>query len=151
MLHGWNNFFIMAGTAAATLIGLLFVAITVSTGFSRSRIVEGTRGFMTPTLIHFGAVLFQTLAALAPWPSTRPVAIILGLAGLTGLAYELRVVAMRHAVGLFLRDWHNWLPYVGVPALADVSLIVGALGLIAEKSFAPYAIAGAITLLLFAG
>ena len=27
MAHGWNNFFIMAGSSAATLIGLLFVAI----------------------------------------------------------------------------------------------------------------------------
>jgi len=30
-------------------------------------------------------------------------------------------------------------------------MIAGAIGLIAEKSFAPYAIAGAIMLLLFAG
>lgn len=37
------------------------------------------------------------------------------------------------------------------PALSNVSLIGGAAGLMAEKSFAPYAIAGAITLLLFAG
>jgi hypothetical protein len=36
---------------------------------------------------------------------------------------------------------------VGVP-LGSVSLIVGAVGLIAEKSFAPYAIAGAIVLFL---
>ena len=27
MAHGWDNFFIMAGSSAATLIGLLFVAI----------------------------------------------------------------------------------------------------------------------------
>jgi polyferredoxin len=35
MLHGLDNFFIMAGTAAATLIGLLFVAITLGVGFLR--------------------------------------------------------------------------------------------------------------------
>ena len=35
--------------------------------------------------------------------------------------------------------------------LGNASLIAGAAGLIAEKPFAPYAIAGAITLLLFAG
>ena len=29
MLHGWDNFFILAGRAAATLIGLLLVAVTV--------------------------------------------------------------------------------------------------------------------------
>ncbi len=36
-------------------------------------------------------------------------------------------------------------------ARSNASLIAGAAGLIAEKPFAPYAIAGAITLLLLAG
>jgi hypothetical protein len=40
---------------------------------------------------------------------------------------------------------------VGVPALGSAKLIVGANGLISEKSFAPHAIAGAMILLLFAG
>jgi len=69
MLPRWDNFFIIAGTAAATLIGLLFVAVTVGTGASPSSIVHGTRGFLTPTLIRFAGVLFLSLAVLAPWPS----------------------------------------------------------------------------------
>ena len=39
MLHGWDNFFIMAETAGATLIGLLFVAVTLSSGLSTARSV----------------------------------------------------------------------------------------------------------------
>jgi hypothetical protein len=57
---------------------------------------------------------------------------------------------MRHKIGLFLLDWHDWLPYAGVPAFGGASLFVGAAGLITDKSSARYAIAGAITLLLFA-
>jgi hypothetical protein len=151
MLHGWDNFFIMAGTAAATLIGLLFVAVTVGTGFSTSTIVHGTRGFLTPTLIRFGGVLFLSLAVLAPWPSARPIGIILSLGALAGLAYQIKVAIMRRKVGLVLLNWHDWLPYEGVPALASGSLIVGAVGLLAERSFAPYAIAAATALLLFSG
>ena len=151
MLHGWDNFFIMAGTAAATLVGLLFVAVTVSAGLSTSRIVHGTRGFLTPTLVHLGSVLFQTLVVLAPWRSAWPIGIILGLGGLMGLAYQINVVVTRHKVGLVLPHWQDWLPYVGVPALGSASLIVGAVGLIAEKSFAPYAIAAAMVLSLAAG
>jgi hypothetical protein len=151
MLHGWDNFFMMAGTAAATLVGLLFVAVTVGSGLSTSSIVHGTRGFLTPTLVHLGSVLFQTLALLAPWPSAWPIGIILGLGGLMGLAYQINVVVTRHKVGWVLPHWQDWLPYVGVPALGSASLIVGAVGLIAEKSFAPYAVAGAMVLSLFAG
>lgn len=151
MLHGWDNFFVTAGTAAATLIGLLFVAVTVGTGFSTSKIEQGARGFLTPTLIRFVGVLFVSLVVLAPWPSAWPIGIILSLGGLAGLAHQTKVVIMRHKVGLALVDWHNWLPYVGVPALGSTTLIVGALALLAERSFAPYVLAGATVLLLFAG
>jgi len=151
MLHGWDNFFMMAGTAAATLIGLVFVAVTVATGFSKSSIVHGTRGFVTPTLVRFSGVLFLSLAVLAPWPSARPTGIILSVGGLAGLAYQVKVIVGRHKVGLILLDWHDWLPHVGVPALGSGSLVAGAAGLLAERSFAPYAIAGAVVLLLFAG
>jgi hypothetical protein len=151
MLHGWDNFFILAGSAAATLVGLLFVAVTLGTGLSTSRIVDGTRGFVTPTLVHLGSVLFQTLAVLAPWPSAWPIGIILGLGGLIGLAYQISVVVTRHKAGFVLPHWQDWIPYAGVPALGSASLIAGAAGLIAGKSFAPYAIAGSMVLSLFAG
>jgi hypothetical protein len=36
MLHGWENFFIVGATAGATLIGLLFVAITLGAGLGPS-------------------------------------------------------------------------------------------------------------------
>jgi hypothetical protein len=151
MLHLWDNFFTVAGSSAATLIGLLFVAVTVGTGFSTSRMVHGTRGFLTPTLVHFGMVLFQCLAVLAPWPSAWPIGVILALGGLGGLAYQIRVIAARHKFGSVFHDWYDQLPYVVVPALGYASLVVGAVGLMAEKLFAPYAIAGASALLLFAG
>ena len=144
MPHGWDNFFIMAGTAAATPIGLLFVSVTVDTGFSTSRIVHGTRGFLTPTLVHFGAVLFLTLAVLTPCHGRpRGQSGRSGLSGLAGLAYQIHVIRMRHKVGLVLLDRYDWLPYAGVPALGNACLIAGAAGLIEGKSFAPDAIAGA--------
>ena len=151
MLHGWDNFFILAGSAAATMIGLLFVAITVGSAMSTSRGVYGTRAFLTPTLVHFAGVLFECLVVLAPWPSKWPLGIILGLGGLAGLAYQIRVILMQRKIDFASPDWLDWTLFAIAPALSSAILIAGAAGLIAEKSFAPYAIAGAITLLLFAG
>jgi hypothetical protein len=106
---------------------------------------------LTPTLIHFGGVLLVALALLVPWSSWWPLGIIFGLSGLSGLAYQTTVVVRRHKTGLALPDWHDWLPHVGVPALGCACLVLGAVGLITKKSFAPYAVAGATTLLLIAG
>jgi len=151
MFHAWDNFFNMAGQAAATLMGLLFVAITVNTGFSTSRIMEGARGFLTPTLVHFGTALIQVLVLLAPWSFPWPPGIILGLLGLTGLGYQVKAILTRQKVGSNVLKRPDLIPWVGVPALGYTSMVAGAVGLIARKSFAPYAMAGATMLLLFAG
>ncbi len=151
MLHDWDNFFILAGGAGATMIGLLFVAITVGADLSTPHGLYGTRAFLTPTLILFGSVLLQCLAALSPWPSAWPVGIILGLCGLTGLVYQIHVILMQRKIDFASPDWLDWALFSAVPTVGYASLIAGAIGLIAEKSFAPYAIVGAIALLLFAG
>jgi|ERR1700733_16281552 len=151
MLHGLDNFFMMAGTAAATLIGLLFVAITLGVNLSGPRAEYGTHAFVTPTLIRFGGVLLLCMVVLFPWPSVWPAGIILGLFGLIGLVYQIQVVLKQRKVDYVSLDWLDWTLFSTMPLLGDASLIAGAAGLIAEKSFAPYAIAGAITLMLFAG
>jgi len=151
MFHGWENFFVVGATAGATLIGLLFVAITVGAGSSTPQGLIATRAFLTPTLILFGSVLFECLFVLAPWPSAWPLAIILGLSGLAGLVRHIHVILMQRKVDIASLDRLDWTLYSAVPALGYTSLIAGAAGLIAGKSFAPYAIAGAVTLLLFAG
>jgi hypothetical protein len=151
MFHGWENFFSLAGSSAATLIGLLFVAVTVGTGFSPSGIMQGTRGYLTPTLVRFGGVLFVALAVLAPWPSAWPVGIVLGLGGVAGLAYQVHVFLVRQKVGFVSFGWNDWLAWDGVPALGNASLIAGAAGLIAGQAFAPYAVAISSALLLFTG
>jgi hypothetical protein len=151
MFHGWENFFIVGASAGATLIGLLFVAISLGAGLSTQQGLDATRAFLTPTLILFGGVLFEYMAVLPPWPSAWPVGVILGLCGLTGLVLQIHLILKQRKVDFASLDWLDWVYFSAVPALGYVSLIAGAAGLIAEKSFAPYAIAAAITLLLLAG
>lgn len=151
MLQGWDNFFMMAGTAAATLIGLLFVAITLSPNLSAQEKTHGTRAFLTPTMVQFSAVLFQCLAVVVPWSFTWPVGIILGLCGLTGFIYHVAVILIQRRTAFASLDWIDFLLFSAVPVLGHVSLIAGAAGFIAGRSFAPYAVAGAITLLLLTG
>ena len=58
-LAGWHDFFILAGTASATLVGLLFVGLSL-----HLRIVVTTsevRSLARVTLANFGVVLFVSL------------------------------------------------------------------------------------------
>ena len=108
MLHGLDNFFMMAGTAAATLIGLLFVAITLGVGLSGPRAEHGTNAFVTPTLIRFGGVLLQCMVVLFPWPSAWPLGIILRAVRANGLVYSIQVVLKQRKVDYVSLDWLDW-------------------------------------------
>ncbi len=147
----WINFFNMTGAAGAQLIGLLFVTVTLVSGLSKSQSAVGIRAFLTPTLLNFSAVLFQALIVLAPWPSDRPMGLILILGGLAGLAYRIQTVRLKSKIDFVERQALDWIPYDGIPILGYASLIAGGTGLLAESPFAPYAIAAASALLLAAG
>lgn len=151
MLHGWENFYIMAGTAAATFAGLLFVVITLSVRLATTPAAHGVHAFVTPVLVHFGGVLFLTLILLQPWPSAWPVELILGLQGLAGIVYATFVIRRVRKLDFVSLDAREWIAYAGAPALANVCLLAGAGGLLAEKSLGPFVIAAAIMLFLFVG
>jgi hypothetical protein len=101
--------------------------------------------------VKFAGVLFQALAVLALWPSGWLIGLILVLGGLAGLAYGVNGIRAKRRLDFVTLGGRDWISYGGVPVLANASLIAGGAGLIAEKPFAPYAIAAASALLLGAG
>src|SRR5438067_6656686 len=67
-LGAWRDFYVIAGTAAATLTGLTFVALTLVAGARRTAGSSGGIGaFSTPTVVHFGAALLVAALLSAPW------------------------------------------------------------------------------------
>jgi hypothetical protein len=87
-LKRWANFYLLMSAAAATLIGLLFVVITLGA----ERIVEDSTAkvgmYLTPTGLYFASVLF--LAALLTFPNhTRLTAsLCICVVGVAGLVYS---------------------------------------------------------------
>lgn len=130
-LTAWADFYLIIGTAAATLTGLMFVVITLVAGTAR-RSSTGLGIYSTPTVVHFAATLLITVLLSAPWPELRQASIPLGLLGLTGLAYG--AVVLRRAVSaarsetyqLVLEDWlcHTILPLVGYAALLVAAFVL---------------------------
>ncbi|HTX50535.1 MAG TPA: hypothetical protein VME40_14205 [Caulobacteraceae bacterium] len=95
MLPGWDNYFMMMGAAAASLIGLLFVVITLTAGFERANALRGQALYMTPTMVNF-AVVFA-IAAVAEMPRLPRSA----FAGLAAMALALGLLnAIRSSLGI---------------------------------------------------
>src|SRR4051812_31773258 len=150
LLTRWESFYVITGTAAATLIGLQFVVITLvaqrSTGST-----EGNRAFGTPTIVHFCAVLFIAAILSAPWPSLFGVALILGLCGVAGLVYAaviLRIALRQIHYTPVLEDWvwHFILPPIGYAALLVATILLQSNPIVSL-----FVVAGTVLLLLFVG
>lgn len=86
-LERWANFYLLMSAAAATLLGLMFVVITLAAE-RRPGDAAKIPLYLTPTVIYFASVLY--LAALLTFPNhTRLTASLCTcLVGVAGLVYS---------------------------------------------------------------
>jgi hypothetical protein len=82
----WNNFYMLVGGVAGTLIGLIFVVISLGAERPKSGDQDRTRILVTPVLVHFATLLLIALALLAPI-SNLIRALLLGALGCAGFGY----------------------------------------------------------------
>lgn len=107
----WCNFFMLAGGTAGTLIGLIFVVITLGFDHAKEGDEDRTRLFVTPILVHFTSVLIIALVVVAPISATAR-AIAMGVIGCGGLAYvtNLALTSRRRTDGEREVLWDALLP-----------------------------------------
>jgi hypothetical protein len=89
ILMGWETFYLLTGTAAATLIGLLFIAISINIDIFRGDAQIGFQHFATLTFNCFFYVLFTSMLFLIPGLGPLGLGIPLLALGLLGLANAL--------------------------------------------------------------
>jgi hypothetical protein len=148
-LSGWENFYVIVGTSAGALIGLTFVAVTLTREARVRGAGQGIPAYNTPTIVHFGVVLFVCALLSAPWPDLVPPALILGPCGLVGVIYSLIVTRRLRRFGNYAPVLEDWLANSAAPLTAYLALIVSAALLPSNPEAALFIIAGAILLLLF--
>jgi hypothetical protein len=152
MFISWTNFFTLTGSSAATLLGLLFVVVTLGTDLSTSRKLDVARASMTPALYSFAGVLVQSMVVQVPWHSNLPSGVIFVVLGIVGIIYRINAVRVRSRLHLrAIQGRVDWIFHNAVPVAASAILISGGAGLIAGAAFAPFAVAGCSTLLLVSG
>jgi hypothetical protein len=139
----------MAGSAAAVLIGLIFVVVTLMQNRTRSSVLSGAKLYMGPVLLHISFVLVLSAAALTPGISTHAMAIVAAVVALWGLGRGLFVIRGINALkGNDSPHWSDVWCYGVIPTVLYASMLLVAGGLWAFRPWAPYAIAMLITGLL---
>ena len=153
MFEGWSDYFVLLGTAAAGLIGLLFVVVTLTTGTDRSRALRAGGIYMTPIAAHFGIVLSLCASILVPRLTPPQLAALVATFAALGFC-----AAMRSCFGIldFHRSadpphWSDFWGYGAAPAGAYLLFEAAAYGVWRGAAWAPYLLAAVmLTLLLVA-
>jgi cytochrome bd-type quinol oxidase subunit 2 len=150
-LSGWDNFYVIAGSSAAGLTGLTFVVITLSGGARRVS-AAGLYAFLTPTIVHFGAVLAIAAYLSMPHHSELSLSLGLGAAGIAGLVYVGRIFAgIRHLGMDYVPVAEDWIWNVILPAIVYVALLAVALLIWRWPQPSMYGAAAAVVLLMIIG
>lgn len=150
-LTAWENFYVIVGSSAGALTGLTFVVITLIAGVRSRSPGMGIATFTTPTVVHFGAVLFIAAILSAPWSALAPAALMLSLCGLGGAAYAAIVVRRLRRQDSYAPVREDWLWYGVLPLIAYAALVVAAILLPGNPTQALFAIGAEAVLLLFVG
>ncbi|MFL5575587.1 MAG: hypothetical protein ACJ79S_06445 [Gemmatimonadaceae bacterium] len=150
-LTEWESFYVITGTGAATLTGLMFVVVTLTLEARGATGAGGVSAFGTPTVVHFCAVLLVSAILTAPGHSIRSLGLCLGASGLAGLAYEgIVMVRMRRQKDYtpVTSDlvWHALLPTLAYACLLGAAVVIWS-----RPVPALYAVAAVSVFLLYIG
>lgn len=155
-LANWANFYVITGSSAGALIGLMFVVIALIQGRMQQGQIggQGLGAFNTPTIVHFSAVLVVSAMLSAPWPALWQAALLLGLSGIALLVYAVIVTRRLRRFPQFTEYnpvMEDWLFYAAIPLVAYATIIVAGIMLPGNPDLALFAIAAVLILLLLAG
>ena len=151
LLPEWESFYVILGSSAAVLTGLVFVAITLAPEIRRRRSDEaiwaGVGAFHTPTVVHLGAVLIIAALLTAPWHELSNAGATVAIVGLAGILYALLTLRRLRRLGNYQPEIEDWLWYTLVPLVAYTILTIAALLLPRNPTRALFGL-GAVALLL---
>ena len=149
MFVGWGNYFFLVGSAAAALIGLMFIVVTLTAGRDRSELEPGKKLYTSPIVWHLGVVLLVSGGALAPDLPPRWFAALSAVIAAGGAIYSIRVAVgiVRAQLAENYSGFDMW--WYGIaPAIAYCALGVSAAYLMNGRTAAVGGSAGSIMALL---
>jgi hypothetical protein len=151
LLSQWEAFYVIVGSSAGALTGLMFVVITLAGDTDLPRTPDTVNAFATPNVIHFVAVLLLSALLSAPWRRMQDPAHLVGATALAGVIYVLVVARRMFRQQGYEPVLEDWIWHLFLPVIAYAALFVGAAGLSHDQPWATFLIGGVNLLLVCIG
>lgn len=151
MFEAWSDFYLVVGGAAAVLLGLIFVVVTLMHDRPRSAVLFGSRLYMGPIVLHMCFVLVLSAAAVTPDMSARAFGAIALAAAVWGGArgvYSVVGLMRLRKIGEDEVHWTDVWYYGAVPLALYLALAAVAVGFWSGWRDAPFGVAVVIVALL---
>jgi hypothetical protein len=152
LLSGWETFYVIIGSSAAALTGLMFVVIALTgEGKEAPASLASLRAWATPTVVHFGAVLLLAAVLTTPGHTVATLSVCLGSCGVAGLWFTRWVVRQARRQTEYVPKPEDWRWHVTLPIIAYASLLVASAGLSWRPLLALVLVGAAALFLLYIG
>jgi hypothetical protein len=149
-LHDWHDFHVLIGTASATLVGLMFVAASIGSSIFNEQNRAALQAFISPTVVHFSAILFTSLLVTIPTHGWYTLGGLLAAGGLAGMIYCGSLLVRIVIRSSFDVDLSDRLFYALIPLLGYLLLFISAALLLMRSAAGVELIAAALLTLLLA-
>jgi hypothetical protein len=150
-LAGWDNFYVIVGSSAAALTGLMFVVVALIKESDLPRSTKTVAAFGTPTVVHFCAALVIAAILTTPWRTPTNVAGAVGLTGAAGLIYALIVIRRARRQTDYKPVLEDWLFHSAFPIAAYTAILIAAVVLRRDPEHSLFAIGSSVLGLVLIG
>jgi hypothetical protein len=150
LFHTWHDFYILVGTASATLVGLMFVAASIGASVFTEQNRHALQAFLSPTVVNFAAALFTCIAVMIPSQTWLSLGLLLTAGGIAGVVYAGRVWIQMIIRRRYNVDAVDRFFYATTPLLGYLVVLASGILLLVRKAWSSEVVAAALVVLLFA-
>ena len=151
IFHTWHDFYLLLGTASATLVGLMFVAASIGSSVFSEQHRKALEAFFSPTVVNFASVVFICIAVMVPSQTWLSLGLLLAAGGVAGLVYAGRVWVQMYPRRRFHVDAVDRFFYATRPLLGYLLVLVSGILLLLRLPWSAEVTAATLAVLLFAG
>jgi uncharacterized protein (TIGR02246 family) len=150
-LEGWDSFYVIIGSSAAALTGLMFVVIALMPSTRVQRDPAALDAYATPTIVHFCGVLILAAFLTIPRHTLESLRACLLITGGVGVTYAALAIVRSRRQRSYTPQLEDWIWHAILPVVAYLSLFIASLFLLGAPSDTLVFVAASALLLLFIG